>query len=477
VWCVFSWPFRLPLVVRIAATLLLSLISAPLGLAATNAPVATVAEIRIDGPITPSSADYFVRSLAQAIKSNAQLVVLSIDTPGGLDQSMRQIIRAILASQVPVATYVAPSGARAASAGTYILYASHITAMAPGTNLGAATPVQVGGRDEGPAQVPPKGKEADKTPPSETSGQAMTRKQVSDAAAFIRGLAQLRGRNAEWAERAVREAVSLSANEALQQKVVEYIASDLTGLLKQLDGKTVNVQGRDRILQTAGAEVLHYTPDWRSRFLGVITDPSVALILMMLGIYGLLFEFSSPGVGLGGVLGAICLLLAAYALQLLPVNYAGLALVILGIGLMVAEAFVGGVGVLGVGGVAAFIFGAIILIDTDVSGYGIPTGLIVGIAIFSAILIVVMIKIALRTRRQRVVSGADMLLGLTAEVVSDVAGGTRPEGWGRIQGENWKIFSKAPLRKGDRARVVARKGLVLEVEPVGRNANNNGELS
>lgn len=452
------------------------LVIASYGYAAQDKPDGTtVAEIRIDGPITPASADYFVRSLTQAVEANAQLVVLSIDTPGGLDPSMRQIIRSILAAPIPIATYVAPSGARAASAGTYILYASHIAAMAPGTNLGAATPVQIGRGDSGPGQTPPKRKDGEKASPSETTGQAMTRKQVNDAAAFIRGLAQLRGRNAEWAEKAVREAVSLSADEALQQNVIEYIAADLTGLLKQLDGKTVNVQGRDRILQTGGAEVLHYTPDWRSRFLGVITDPGVALILMMLGVYGLLFEFSSPGVGLGGVLGAICLLLALYALQLLPVNYAGLALIALGIGLMVAEAFVGGVGVLGVGGVAAFIIGAIILIDTDVPGYGIPTGLIAGMAIVSAVLIVAVIKMALRTRRQLVVSGADMLIGSTVEIVGNVAGGPRPDGWARVQGENWKVVSKVPMRNGDRARVVGRKGLVLEVVPVGVRANS-GEL-
>ena len=283
-----------------------------------------------------------------------------MDTPGGLDSAMRTIIKAILTSPVPVATYVAPGGARAASAGTYILYASHIAAMAPGTNLGAATPVQIGGA---PGQEPARDDKNGK-PEKKPDGDALTRKQVNDAAAYMRGLAQMRGRNMEWAEQAVREAVSLSAEDALKQNVIEHVAADIPALLGQIDGKSVEIAGEKKTLQTAGAAVLNYEADWRVQLLAAITDPSIALLLMTIGIYGLIFEFMNPGGGIAGVIGAICLLLAMYALQLLPVNYAGLALIVLGLAFMVAEAFVPSFGVLGLGGVVAFIAGALILIDT-----------------------------------------------------------------------------------------------------------------
>lgn len=259
----------------------------------------------IDDAIGPASADYLVRSLGQAQEQGAQLVVIRMDTPGGLDSAMRQMIKAILASPVPVATYVAPSGARAASAGTYILYASHVAAMAPGTNLGAATPVQIGG--------PPGAAKDDKAKDSDED--TLARKQVNDAAAYIRGLAQLRGRNADWAEKAVREAVSLSASEALQLNVIDHVADDLPDLLRKLDGKTLDVAGQPRQLQTANASLVEHLPDWRTRVLAVITNPSVALILIMIGVYGLLFEFMNPGSTVGGVVGGICLLLALYALH------------------------------------------------------------------------------------------------------------------------------------------------------------------
>lgn len=415
--------------------------------------------LTVNDVISPASADYVVRGLNKAVDEHAQLVVLGIDTPGGLDTSMRAIIKAILASPVPVASFVAPSGARAASAGTYILYASHVAAMAPGTNLGAATPVQIGM----PGQPnPPAAPRSDKNPEPEATTDTLTHKQINDAAAYIRGLAQLRGRNVDWAEQAVREAVSLSAQEALKLKVVDYVADDLNGLLKQLDGKTFSVAGQQVQLHTFGAAVINHDPDWRTQLLSVITHPSVALILMMIGVYGLFFEFMNPGTGAGGVLGGICLLLGLYALQLLPVNYAGIALILLGVAFMVAEAFLPTFGVIGFGGIAAFVVGAVILMDTDVPGYGIPLPLIIGLAVVSAGLFMTLASMAMRARRRKIVSGDAGLVGSITPVTA-VQPGNPYNGWVQLQGEHWQVLSPMPLRPGQRVQVIARKGLLLEV--------------
>ena len=450
--------------------LLLAIVAAILGCASgrADAAPAPVFVVPLTGAIGPASADFVGRSLSRAADEKAQLLVLEIDTPGGLDRSMRQIIQDILASPVPVAAFVAPSGARAASAGTYILYASHVAAMAPGTNLGAATPVSIGmPSSPSPAPATPASKSSDAGKDKSDSHQAgdegtMTKKAVHDAAAYIRSLAQLRGRNAEWAERAVRESVSLSADEALAQHVIDLTARDVPELLTKLNGRKLVTAGGERILVTSDAATTMVAPDWRTRFLAIITDPSVALMLLMAGIYGLFFEFWNPGLALPGVLGAICLLLGLFALQMLPVNYAGLALVLLGIAFIVAETFLPAYGSLGVGGIVAFAIGAVMLIDTDVPGFGVPYWLIATLAAVTALFVFFVAGAAVKARRRPIVTGHEELIGSIGVALDDL----ETEGWARVHSEQWRVKSPVPIKRGQRVRVTARSDLLLSVLPV-----------
>jgi membrane-bound serine protease (ClpP class) len=417
-----------------------------------------VLQLTIDEVIGPATDDYIQRALETAIGQRAELVVIRIDTPGGLDTAMRGIIKNITNSAVPVASFVSPSGARAASAGTYILYASHIAAMAPGTNLGAATPVQIGGFT--PPQ--PKGTPNKEAPAEEKAASAKKQKVINDAVAYIRSLAELHGRNQEWAEKAVREAASLPAREALSLQVIDILATGMVDLLQQIDGREVVVSGHKRTLHVAGLPVRELAPDWRTRLLSVITNPNVAYILMLVGIYGLILEFSNPGAIVPGTVGAISLLLALYAFQLLPINYAGMALILLGVALMVGEAFEPSFGILGIGGVVAFVFGSIILIDTDVPGFGIDISVIVTFAVLSALIFIFVIGMAIKARRKKVVSGLEELLGGEATVIDDF----EQQGMVSIHSEHWQARSNTPLKSGQLVKVSAVKGLTLEVEPV-----------
>jgi membrane-bound serine protease (ClpP class) len=427
----------------------------------------------IKGAIGPAASDYVARGLDQAAERGAAAVILRIDTPGGLDSSMRDIVKAILAARVPVIGYVAPSGARAASAGTYILYATHVAAMAPGTDLGAATPVQIGAPGL-PTPSPEKPKEKKREDKSERDTEStkdvprparvhptMQDKAVNEAVAYIRGLAEMHGRNADWAEKAVREAASLPAKEALEQHVIDLVAGDIDALLKAVDGRTVTVAGKPHQLSTTGLEVVAITPDWRSELLGVITNPNVAYILLLVGIYGILLEFYNPGGLVPGITGAISLLLALYAFQLLPINFAGLALLLLGVALMVAEALVPSVGMLGFGGVAAFVIGSIMLLDTDVPGFGISWMLIGSIALVSAGIFLVVLILLMRARRRAVVTGPEEMVGSTGEVIE----WSGHEGRIRVHGIIWQARSGRTLEVGRDVRVAKIDGLTLIVQP------------
>lgn len=482
---------------KLVSLMMLMLGAVMLALPQPRASDRTVFVLDIYGPIGPAIKDYMVRSMDQIEAEGAALVVLRMDTPGGLDASMRDMISRILNAQVPVATWVGPPGARAASAGTFILYASHIAAMAPSTNLGAATPVQIGGgggEDQQPrrqrgamervreaiagdqeaeATEAAATEEADRETEEADSaerepdspplrGTATERKVIEDAVAYIRGLAERHGRNADWAERAVREAVSLTATEALEKNVIDLVAENLDDLLAQAHGREVMVDGNLVTLDVAGARIEVIEQDWRSRFLGVITNPTLAFMLMMVGIYGLILEGSNPGALVPGTIGGISLLLALYAFQILPVNITGIALMILGFILITVELFVPSFGVLGIGGIAAVVFGSIILFDTDVPGFAVNTGLIAAMGLFSALTFAAVIYLVTRSHRNPRVTGNESLIGREAESIADFHQG---RGRVHIEGEDWTARGDDSIRHGDLVTIEAAEGLVLKVRP------------
>jgi membrane-bound serine protease (ClpP class) len=482
---------------RLAAFCLLGILALPNAFAAGK-----VLELDLEGPLGVATAEYIIGGIEQAAEENASLVIIRMDTPGGLVEPMRDIVRAILGSPVPVATYVSPGGARADSAGTYILLASHVAAMAPTTHLGAATPVSLGGDDmpdsrkpaprkptiEPPANEPAEDaaeqagddeatgtseeSPAESTDDSAPDGvgerepdTAMGRKVLNDAVAYIRGLAETHGRNADWAEKAVRDAATLTATEALEQNVIDLIAEDRAALLAAIHGREVKANNRSVTLDTENAVVEQVEPSWRIKFLSTIANPQVALLLMIVGIYGLMFEGWNPGAIVPGVVGVVCLLLAAYALQIIPVNYAGLALIIVGMALIIAEAFAPSFGALGLGGIAAFIFGAIMMFDTGVPGFGISITFVVMLGLIAGSLMLWMVTYLLKLRRRGAVSGEESILGGTAVAMEAFTGDGRV--W--LEGEAWQAISPVAVSKDQKLRVRAIDGLRLRVEPLDRD--------
>ena len=454
------------------------LLSALLAWGSQAAADGTVFQLDLEGALGVATAEYIVKGIEQAGDEGASAVIIRMDTPGGLVEPMRDIVQAILASRVPVVTYVSPGGARADSAGTYILLASHIAAMAPTTHLGAATPVSmIGGglspgdkeskdeksdEQEGPAD------EAGETTEPEAPDTAMERKVLNDAISYIRSLAERRGRNADWAEEAVRSAATLTAREALEQNVIDLIAADRAELLSAIDGMEVEVNNAMVTVDTAGAEVQVVEPNWRQKILNAIARPEIAVLLLMVGLYGLLFEGYNPGAILPGVAGIICLLLAAYALQVLPVNYAGLALIIVGVVLIVAEAFVPSFGALGLGGIAAIIFGSIMMFDSGIPGFGISISFVVALGLVAGGLLFWMVSYLVRLRNRGAVSGRESIIGGIGTATESFTG----LGHIWLESESWSVHSTVPIEKGQQVRVTAMNGLVLEIEPLGAPADD-----
>jgi len=433
--------------------------------------------LEIKGAIGRAPSDYILRGFKKAEASSASLIILEMDTPGGLDTSMRAIITAILDSSIPVVSFVSPKGARAASAGTYISYASHIAAMAPATNIGAATPVQIGAPSlPTPAgDLPEEPSAANKEPsaghkepsagykePSADashSSSAMERKMINDASAYIRGLAELRGRNIEWAQEAVHDASSLSASEALELNVVDMLADDINDLVRILNGKSINFDGTKITLTLDKSQIYYHSPDWRTKVLSIITDPNLVLILGMIGIYGIILEFYNPGATIPGVVGIICLILAGYSLQLLPVDYAGLALLLVGIALMVGEAMAPSFGILGIGGIVAFSMGGLMLFDTEIEAFQVGLPALGATAMVSALLIFATISIALKVRHKAISTGIETMVGRCGQVLTNDEEGIQV----RVGAEIWSADAENDLAVGDVVTVLAVDGLRLAV--------------
>jgi membrane-bound serine protease (ClpP class) len=438
----------------------------------------------IEGPIGPAATRHVEKVIEEAATRRAEVLILRLDTPGGLADAMRDIISEILTSPTPVVGYVAPPGAHAASAGTYILYATHVAAMAPGTNLGAATPVAIGGM---PGEPPPEDKkptgsdrpenDADDGGPAKDDEQgaedrplrerirslapdeAMNAKATNDAVAFIRSLAEMHGRNADWAERAVREAASLSSAKALEEGVIDFVAADVDELLNAIDGRTVSINGTERVLATRGLPVERIEMDAITRLLGVLSNPNVALLLMMIGVYGIIFEFWNPGAIAPGVVGAISLTLGLYSLNQLPLDYAGLALIGLGIAFMVAEAFTPTFGILGFGGLIAFVIGSAMLVDTDVPAYQVSWWMIGTMAAMSAAVLVLLLGYTLRAYRRPPVSGSIRMVGTQAKVLDWSGNG----GFVWAEGERWSATGATGLAPGASVVIRGVDGLTLVV--------------
>ncbi len=457
----------------------------------------TVVELKIEGGIGPATAEYVVTGIEHAEATGADFVLIRMDTPGGLLEATRQIITAILNAEVPIVTYVDPPGSRAASAGTFILLASHVAAMAPTTNVGAATPVSLFGEDVGsdpdsessPAtdegtndgasgdsatessgeETADEGAEdaADPDPFREAldrQGSAMERKIMNDTITYVRNLADRHGRNADWAERAVTEADVLSETEALEQNVIEYIAADRDELFEKIDGHEVMIGTETVALDASNVTIDEFKPSWRIRLLSVLQNPQVLLLLGALGFYGLLLEFYNPGAIVPGVIGAICLLLALYASQSLPINYVGVALIILGIGLMVAEAFAPSFGALGLGGIAAFVFGAIMMFDSGIPGFGISYPFIISVAVVMALVVFWLMGYVIKLHRRGPVYGEEAIVGAEAVAEEDFVDG-KGKVW--LEGESWAARSSSPISNEDEVVVTALDGLTLEVKPLG----------
>ena len=429
---------------------------------ATSQPTGLIPNLHIKGAIGPATSDYLIREITQANNSTETipLIVITLDTPGGLSASLRDINKRILSSNIPIACLVYPQGARAASAGTYILYACHIAAMSETTTLGAATPVNISA---------PLGS-GDKEKPQNADPTAMEKKVLNDAIAYIRSLAQLRGRNEEWAELAVTEAATLTAREALAENVINIIASSPQDLISRLDGTELSFNQQLITLQLSDAQLVAKAPDWRNHFIATITNPNIAYILMLIGIYGLILEFYSPGIGIAGVTGAISLLIALYAFQLLPLNYAGAGLLLIGIGLLIVESMVASFGVFGIGGIIAFVIGSIFLIDTDLQQFKVSLPLIAAVSAFSTMFFVFSLSLLWRARKNKVVSGQEEIIGAQVAVIEDITGKT----YAMFNGERWAIESRQPLQHGQQVQIEAIEGLTLYVTPTNLKEQNDG---